>query len=569
MEIPCPKCNPCLATNQPYDNISTEAVDQDYAIGQSWGHTDFPPPLSSHWYAWWCYGECDSTISQADADACAFKHSLECDSTPPPNPKAEVFCNDLKSASAVCPNGLTYSYDVPAGVYCAPSKAKANEIAQSVAKKQVNINKHCGPSKPACVNIPLSPTYDTYTAKGVIGPADFTFSVHSGSLPPGVVLVKTGKNTAILAGTPTQPGNYSWTVWASLGFYVIGFADKMCVMGMTSSTPPPATVGVDYSFQLTASCNAHFTVDPVMIPIWLTVSSTGLITGTPDQSDAGIDFQFDVNLVDNKGTTCAQQITIPVIGSPGPSFYWKMDEPASPWVDSVEGFLLPTTSGVISSDPGKIVNCVHLPGAGGPYTQLGNNSGLPDAFADFAYNGKGITVLEWFKVPFIDTSTFGPDLVNGPQFWTALGGSGLQYGGFQAAWANFGTGGPAFTVWFQDNGGTLFLACQQPTFPWADGQWHFLAFVYDGVSGTLKYRVDNGAWVNNSTAQLWGIYNPVASFVIPNQPAGKMSWDGGFNANSEISIDEVAVWMGYALTDAQVDYMYNGGAGRTWPITLP
>ena len=178
-----------------------------------------------------------------------------------------------------------------------------------------------------CLNRPLSPS-PIYSVTG--GPsADWTFSANT---PPGITLSKVGSNIASLSGTPTTAGIFPFIVSAfqtSAPQITALVNDSLSVMGLTnapmlidpaadtgfSETLTKATVNQPYSETLAAAGGigpVTFSVDPVMIPSWVSVSSGGLITGTPLTSDAGIDFYFDVTLTDSKGHSCTQTVIIPV-----------------------------------------------------------------------------------------------------------------------------------------------------------------------------------------------------------------------------------------------------------------
>lgn len=111
------------------------------------------------------------------------------------------------------------------------------------------------------------------------------FSLVSGTLPPGIVLTQESPVLASISGTPTTAGVYSFVVQVvDANMRVAGYVYEFHVLGFTNGTPPTPVVGVPYSFQLTAdggTPNYTFTVDSGALPNGLTLSSDGLISGTP------------------------------------------------------------------------------------------------------------------------------------------------------------------------------------------------------------------------------------------------------------------------------------------------
>ena len=116
----------------------------------------------------------------------------------------------------------------------------------------------------------------------------YTWTVISGSLPPGIQLTTSGNFT----GIPTQSGSSGFYVdlastCAGYGTYhaqrpfTLNVIPKLTVT--TASPLAAGVVGVPYSVQLTASGAGAFTWSVAfgVLPAGLTLSSTGLLAGTP------------------------------------------------------------------------------------------------------------------------------------------------------------------------------------------------------------------------------------------------------------------------------------------------
>ncbi len=124
------------------------------------------------------------------------------------------------------------------------------------------------------------------TASGGTGP--YVYTVLSGALPAGLTLSSGG----LIAGMPTTLGSSTVTIQATDGSgcpgviaYTVVIAAAACpVITVGPATVPPGRMAVAYSQQLTASGGTGpyvYTVLSGALPAGLTLSSGGLIAGTP------------------------------------------------------------------------------------------------------------------------------------------------------------------------------------------------------------------------------------------------------------------------------------------------
>ncbi|MGA2273974.1 MAG: putative Ig domain-containing protein [Bryobacteraceae bacterium] len=129
------------------------------------------------------------------------------------------------------------------------------------------------------------------TATGGAGASSYTWSLASGTLPPGLTLSAAG----VLSGTPTAAGSFTFTVQvssqiptigaktASQGFNVaIAAAPSLSIAGILSG----GTVGVPYSAVLTGfggySGGVYaFSLASGTLPAGITLSPGGTLSGTP------------------------------------------------------------------------------------------------------------------------------------------------------------------------------------------------------------------------------------------------------------------------------------------------
>lgn len=130
-----------------------------------------------------------------------------------------------------------------------------------------------------------TPYSQTLTATG--GTPSYTYSVSAGSLPAGLTLSATGT----ISGTPTQAGTFTFSVNATDSATPVAntksesYSFTIAAPTITVSHPPSAALNAPYSFTLTASGGtAPYTYmldDGTVLPAGLTLSSSGVISGTP------------------------------------------------------------------------------------------------------------------------------------------------------------------------------------------------------------------------------------------------------------------------------------------------
>ncbi len=147
----------------------------------------------------------------------------------------------------------------------------------------------------------------TITASG--GTSSYSFSVTSGTLPAGLTLSSSGT----LSGTPTAGGTFNFTVTArdnstGTGAPFTGSKAYSLTIAAPTITIAPATltaaaIGASYNQTISASggtSSYSFAVTAGSLPNGLTLSSGGVITGTPT---AGGNFNFTVTATDSSTGT--------------------------------------------------------------------------------------------------------------------------------------------------------------------------------------------------------------------------------------------------------------------------
>jgi hypothetical protein len=159
------------------------------------------------------------------------------------------------------------------------------------------------------------PYSKTFMGQGGTGP--YTFTVESGSLPPGLTLTPGG----LLSGTPTTEGSFSFTILATDVYgctgkrnYTIGV--KCSTITVNPEHLPNGAVNHPYNRTITAAGavgSVTFTVENGELPDGLTLSTGGVLSGTPTTEGS---FYFTILATDAFGCTGERPYFVYVKGCP-------------------------------------------------------------------------------------------------------------------------------------------------------------------------------------------------------------------------------------------------------------
>ncbi|MBI3365189.1 MAG: putative Ig domain-containing protein, partial [Ignavibacteriae bacterium] len=149
------------------------------------------------------------------------------------------------------------------------------------------------------------------------GTAPYTFGVTSGSLPTGLTLSTAG----LLTGTPSTVGTYTFTLTAADAQTCTGIraysVEIVCpVFNISPASLPHGIVNSAYNQSVTTGGGNRpysFSLSSGGLPVGLTLSSAGSISGTPTTSGSST---FTLLVVDNVGCSGTKNYTI-VIDAPG------------------------------------------------------------------------------------------------------------------------------------------------------------------------------------------------------------------------------------------------------------
>lgn len=347
-----------------------------------------------------------------------------------------------------------------------------------------------------------------------------------------------------------------------------------CIIS-TVSPLSSGSVGTSYSYQLIGTVTGlpvAWSKISGTLPPGLSLSSGGLISGTP--TTAGT-YDFTVKLQGGSGISsrmCTKNLEIIITDTPPPCpppagsrwFYWTMQEAGyADRVDSVVGLhlridLVTPGFGVydIGDGPGLYGNGLRF--------MTGTNGsvflGTLDPYSQLRCDGLGFSICGWFNISAWPPITFPfPGQPTGLRIGYISYNSGSPLLMSELALGTDTFGHPVAQI-IMTNG----PQADNPSIPIPTaGDWHFFHMFLDNVLHKMGFEIDGGA-------PTYASFTPIMPPAIPCSDQGKVvvfQDVGGVILPSVV--DEIAVRLDKRFTPAQVAYLYNGGAGQTWPITLP
>lgn len=344
LPIPCP--NPCIACPptfgapndpaNPFVNLSSEDPDGQTYFGR--GYRGGFPPLGQNWLAATCLGFCVSDVSQEEADTCAARDAVAClsDNWPttninpgtglPEDTPLTIYRSNPQSCTFTCPDGTPSVFTTVRGLITSvANQATADAQAYSWACNHANSNYICVstllPSS-CCLNASY---FGTVQSTSPNQPVTWTEGT---SLPPGLVLTF-DTTRAIISGTPTQAGDYSFQLLAhDSNGNTVSKDVTLVVFGITTDNPlPNGTVGDFYSEILMTAGSAAgpitWSLDSGVMPTGVTLNAaTGEISGTP--TNDGV-FLLTIKATDGV-LSCSKNfaLTVDVVGFSFDNMIWDL-----------------------------------------------------------------------------------------------------------------------------------------------------------------------------------------------------------------------------------------------------
>lgn len=343
--IPCPisiTCGSPTEVDDPRANFSSELPDVIRFGATGWAPPTIdpglppgdPPVVPNGYIAQGCVSICFSSVSQEEANLCAANQAFLCAygqngcngqvcpttfgaPTPP-----TVFFNQVQQCAFTCPDGNQFITTIGAGTFAALTQAEADQIAHEYACEIAAHSFIClgDLASKTCLGQHYS---STVNATG--GDKPISFSIASGSLPPGLNLsIGLDQRSFTISGTATVPGDYTFQIGA-----VDASAHKafkvytISVGGITNTSPlPQGTYNRPYAETIQAVggdgiYTFHLTLGS--LPAGLSLNTvSGAIHGTPT-SKLGETQIFTIT-ASNNTFSCSKEFSLTIVQAPGPDW---------------------------------------------------------------------------------------------------------------------------------------------------------------------------------------------------------------------------------------------------------
>ena len=263
--------------------------------------------------------------------------------------------------------------------------------------------------------------------------------------------------------------------------------------------------------------------------------------------------------------TCTKDYTLtvspPSVGRG--SIYYTFETSSFPFIDSKNSVNLTSIPpSVPSSDAGKVGNCIKVfpPPDRRPSFLIGNND--PSILSNPLL--ERMDVCFWLKIN--SFTHYQPG--SRPSFWI------FQWADNNSFNSNPTTDGPlywpfGFQLGIDD--GVVFAVRQfdlfgghswlPGTFTAVLGTWYFIRVFWDPSDGKVGFQVDDGAISKSPTVTAPHFNGSNYGQICIGAGSNDLSGDIG-----SFDIDELCANFKGGFTDAQCTWLYNAGAGKTWPL---
>lgn len=229
--IPCDKKINCCCDGSPLIGLDAAAIDVPNFLGIGYAsilpNLGLPGPLTA------CFSTAIASdqqtadlLAERNATLCSLNElPLTCPSSGSPSSGGgggggggqAAFFNQPQSCTVTCPDGLPFTFTVPAGVFVSTTQLDANAQAFSFACNEAAIRAICLSAltpNTAQEGVPYSGTI-TATGGSLAGPGqNNNWSIVSGSLPSGLTFHGGSIPSASVSitGTPTVAGTFNFAV---------------------------------------------------------------------------------------------------------------------------------------------------------------------------------------------------------------------------------------------------------------------------------------------------------------------------------------------------------------------
>lgn len=244
---------------------------------------------------------------------------------------------------------------------------------------------------------------------------------------------------------------------------------------------------------------------------------------------------------------CTKDFQIKIAAPTYNGLYWPFDEPTGNRIDSAQGVILsPVGAGLYKDGPGHVGNCWQSDFAN-EFQATGLDMSAGGAITALGNSGQSVSLWGWSQNVAATT-----EVANRITF-------------HQNNSAIFGDTAGFWSIILDTLTGVAQMATNTApaiTLPIADfTQWNFIVGLWDAATNRCGISVNGSAvsWGAAGGAMLNRAWGTIDYFIVP----------GGVAPIPQGGFDEVGVLPTQLLTDPQIAYLYNAGAGRTWPIVLP
>lgn len=331
--------------------------------------------------------------------------------------------------------------------------------------------------------------------------SEYVWTSRTKSTTAALTQLSTPASFAATAASDTQI-NLTWADVANESSYLIEVSDTGSGGWSTLATPAAGSTSYNHT-GLTAETTKYYRIKAV---------------------GDGATYSDSAYATANATTDAASTTTIPTTNL---SAYWTFEEASGDFVDSHNAHHL-VRSGGASTVAGKIGNGVELLHASNQYLTGPTSAAL-------GAGASGFTIAGWVYV-ISDTGTFEQVASKwGAQKEWSIG------------WSNYG-----FSITVSTDGtSATYIGIDTPGFGLVG--WHFFCARWNGT----QLQIRRGDQAFNSIACSAIHTGSGAAFMV-----GRSESDAGtYQAN--VRLDELGIWQ-MALTDAEVDELYNTGAGKTY-----
>jgi hypothetical protein len=222
-------------------------------------------------------------------------------------------------------SGAVTGTPTASGQYSFTVQAQDSAASPQIAISALNINIAAAPPQITTSALPNGTVQVAYSAPlaATGGTLPYSWSVISGSLPPGLAL---SASTGAVTGTPTASGQYSFSLQVQdsaaspqTASKQLGISVGTPALQITTGTLPNGTVQAAYSATLAATGGTPpymWSIASGSLPTGLLLASSGQISGIPTQAGSS---SFTAQVQDSKNNTAMQALSISTATASGPS----------------------------------------------------------------------------------------------------------------------------------------------------------------------------------------------------------------------------------------------------------